>query len=576
MCLSIIPQNKEEPLKKFTIWLLLLLFCCGLAPAAQAQVHTLRVQPLLLAMSQKQPNDRFNIIVQKLTKDQQVEALVETLGGVVTLDLSIINAFAAEVPASAVPILANAQGVRWVSLDAPMVKSGGPDGTINTANLLNVYNRAIGADRVWAQGYQGSGIGVAVVDSGVDEFSSDLGSRVVGSVWVNTRQRTMMGGVWTDVMILNGRTDGYGHGTHVAGVIGGNGASANGAYMGVAPKVNLIDVQVSDAYGQTSASNVIFALQWLLNNRSAYNVRVVNLSLNSAVAESYLTSPIGAACEILWFNGITVVASAGNNGTATLYPPANDPFVITVGAADDQGTATITDDTVAHFSAYGTTTDGFAKPDLVAPGRHIVSVLAANSQFKANRPTNIVGTKYFRMSGTSAAAPMVSGAIALLLQDEPNLTPDQVKYRLTATANKNWAGYSSTKAGAGYLDIYAALNGTTTQSANTGLNASQLLWTGSAPVAWNSVSWNSVSWNSVSWNSVSWNSVSWNSVSWNSDYWEEGTVSSAAVPTTEPLGDDNLVMIDTPVSTVPIVEAPIVNADQNNAAFKVLLPLVAR
>jgi len=564
-------------MKQMKIVLLLLLLCYGLAPASHAQVHTWRVQPLLLAMSREQPNDRLPIIVQKLTTDQRLEGLVEKLGGVVTLDLSIINAFAAEVPANAVTTLAAAAGVRWLSLDAPMVKSGGPDGTINTANLVNVYNRAIGADRVWAQGYQGSGIGVAVVDSGVDEFSPDLGSRVVGSVWVNTRQRTFMGGVWTDVMILNGRTDGYGHGTHVAGVIGGNGASANGSHIGVAPKVNLIDVQVSDAAGQTSASNVIFALQWLLNNRNAYNVRVVNLSLNSAVAESYLTSPIGAACEILWFNGITVVASAGNNGTATLYPPANDPFVITVGATDDKGTATIADDTVANFSAYGTTSDGFAKPDLVAPGRHIISVLAANSQFKATRPGNIVGTKYFRMSGTSTAAPMVSGAIALLLQDEPNLTPDQVKYRLTATANKNWAGYSNTKAGAGYLDIYAALNGTTTQSANTGINASQLLWTGLAPVAWNSVSWNSVSWNSVSWNSVSWNSVSWNSVSWNSDYWEEGPVSSAATTAGESLADGNLIVSDAPVSTDSAQETSLANTDQqNDAVFKILLPIVTR
>jgi serine protease AprX len=125
------------------------------------------------------------------------------------------------------------------------------------------------------------------------------------------------------------------------------------------------------------------------------------------------------------------------------------------------------------------------------------------------------------MSGTSMAAPMVSGAAALLLQDEPRLTPDQVKYRLMATAvhDSRWPAYNAGSAGSGYLDIYAAVHGTTTGSANTGSAASHLLWTGSRPITWNSVSWNSVSWNSVSWNSVSWNSVSWNSVSWNSDYW---------------------------------------------------------
>lgn len=117
------------------------------------------------------------------------------------------------------------------------------------------------------------------------------------------------------------------------------------------------------------------------------------------------------------------------------------------------------------------------------------------------------------------AAPMVSGAVALLLQDEPNLTPDQVKYRLMATANQGWAGYDPNKAGAGYLDIYAAVNGATTQSANTNILPSMLLSTGATPITWGSVGWNSVGWNSVGWNSVGWNSVGWNSVGWNSDYW---------------------------------------------------------
>jgi serine protease AprX len=230
---------------------------------------------------------------------------------------------------------------------------------------------------------------------------------------------------------------------------------------------------------------------------------------------------------VLWFNGIVVVVSAGNNGSTAngiLYPPANDPFVISVGAVDDKGTAAITDDEVASFSAYGVTNEGFAKPDLVAPGKNIVSLLASDDDnlvlnhttFAVNSSTS---TRYFRMSGTSMASAVVAGAAALLLQDEPNLTPDQVKYRLTATANKTWSGYTALKAGAGYLDIYAAVNSATTQSANTNIPASQLLWTGATPVNWTSVNWNSVNWNSVNWNSVNWNSVNWNSVNWNSVDW---------------------------------------------------------
>jgi serine protease AprX len=180
---------------------------------------------------------------------------------------------------------------------------------------------------------------------------------------------------------------------------------------------------------------------------------------------------------------------------------------------------------MASFSVYGTTEDEFAKPDLVAPGRNILSLLAStDAHVYTDHSANRVDTYMFRMSGTSMSAPMVSGAAALLLQNEPALNPDQVKYRLTATANKAWNGYSATTAGAGYLDIYAAVEATTTDSANTNIQASQLLSTGSEPitwdsVGWNSVGWNSVGWNSVGWNSVGWNSVGWNSVGWNSDYW---------------------------------------------------------
>lgn len=378
------------------------------------------------------------------------------------------------------------------------------------------YTAAIRADQAWLTDLKGEGVTVAVVDSGITGHTDFLDFGYAASAITTSTNQTSE----------SSANDGYGHGTHVAGIIGGNGTLSGGTYTGVAPWADLINVKVSNSIGMATASDLIDGLQWILNNKAAYNIRVVNISLNSTVSESYHTSPLDAAVEILWFNGIVVVVSAGNNGTGggpvTLYPPANDPFVITVGAAEDKGTAALSDDAIAPFSAYGTTESGFVKPDLVAPGQHVVSTLAGTSIYAfINHLAHRVDSNYFRMSGTSMSAPMVSGAVAILLQDEPYLNPDQVKYRLTATANKNWAGYNSAKAGAGYLDVYTAVYGTTNQAANTGIQASQMLSSGSQPITWGSVGWNSVGWNSVGWNSVGWNSVGWNSVGWNSGIWDD-------------------------------------------------------
>jgi serine protease AprX len=378
------------------------------------------------------------------------------------------------------------------------------------------YTAAIRADQAWLANLKGEGVTVAVVDSGIVNHTDFLDFGYGPSAVVASTNQTSE----------SSASDGYGHGTHVAGIIGGNGTLAGGTYTGVAPWVDLINVKVSNSQGMATASDLIDGLQWILNNKNTYNIRVVNISLNSTVAESYHSSPLDAAVEILWFNGIVVVVSAGNSGTGsgpvTLYPPANDPFVITVGATEDKGTAALSDDAIASFSAYGTTEDGFVKPDLVAPGQHVVSTLAGTDVLAfINHPGHRVDNNYFRMSGTSMSAPMVSGAVAILLQDEPYLNPDQVKYRLMATANKSWAGYNAAQAGAGYLDVYAAVYGATSQTANTGIRASKMLYSGSQPITWGSVGWNSVGWNSVGWNSVGWNSVGWNSVGWNSTTWDD-------------------------------------------------------
>lgn len=309
--------------------------------------------------------------------------------------------------------------------------------------------------------------------------------------------------------------DEYGHGTHVAGIIAGNGNASGGAVVGIAPGVNLVNVRVNDVNGAATAADIISGLEWINENRATYNIRVVNISLNSSTAESYHSSALNAAVEILWFNGVVVVVSAGNNGPGgNIYPPANDPFVITVGATDDKGTPSRSDDVLAKFSASGKTEDGFAKPEIVAPGVNITSLQCStctmNQAHKNNVASGFAGAEnYFVASGTSMAAPMVAGAAALMLQQNPALTPDQVKYRLMSTGSPFGIGTS-------YLNIVQAVQSTSTASANTGIPASQSLWTGSEPVTWNSVKWNSVKWNSVKWNSVNWNSAVMNASSNNS------------------------------------------------------------
>ncbi len=383
--------------------------------------------------------------------------------------------------------------------------------------LPHTYLNTIGALEAWEHGYQGQGVRVAVVDSGIWQMAPDLAradgadSRVIASY-------SPVGAV----------ADEYGHGTYVAGIIGSNGAASGGYYRGVAPQAELLNVRVSDQWGASRESDVIAGLQWILEHKDAYNIRVVNLSLNSTVgADSYHNSPLNAAVEILWFNGIVVVVAGGNNGSrepVEVFPPANDPFVIAVGAAEDQGTIDPTDDAIAPFSAFGVTPDGIARPDLIAPGAYIVSSLAAESNFDRYfqdyqaiylDPGGHGARTGFVASGTSVASAVVAGAAALLLQAQPNLNPDQVKYLLTASATPL---PGEPGAGAGIINVARALellrnytSSAAVPTANNDYLPNQLLSTGPEPVDWTSVNWNSVNWNSVNWNSVNWNSVNWNS-----------------------------------------------------------------
>jgi serine protease AprX len=454
------------------------------------------------------PQSQSKVIVQTApSAADDVKAAIARLGGQVTNDFTFINALAATVPTAAVADLTGTAGVTHVSLDSAMVRSGKPGGSADSTALKSVYPQAVGADKLWAMGYKGGSVTVAVVDSGWTD-QDDFRATPDGG-----KMRLSAG------LIFDGNdkklADNCGHGDHVAGIIGGNGRRSDGAYVGVAPQVNFVAVKVLDKYGQTSQSDVINGLLWIYLNHSLYNIKVVNLSLNSSVPEPAAVSPLDAACEILWLSGITVVCSAGNDQLATsgvLLPPANDPFVITVGATDDKGTLTTADDTVAAFSAIGTTETGLSKPDVLAPGANIVSVLSSGGSelaklYSANR---VLGTSYFKMSGTSMASAVASGSVALLLQADPSLTPDQIKSRLMTTGK-----VIGSTTGPRLIDAYAAAMSTSKTTANTTATISSLLIV-DATTDDSGATWN----RSVKWNPTMYNAPMQSSrVMWNSDYW---------------------------------------------------------
>ncbi|HEY3109039.1 MAG TPA: S8 family serine peptidase [Chloroflexota bacterium] len=306
-----------------------------------------------------------------------------------------------------------------------------------------------------------------------------------------------------------------------------------GKYVGVAPGANVIAVRVADDRGQTYLSDVINGIEWIIANRQTYNIRVVNLSLQSTVAESAATSYLAAAVERAWLNGIVVVVSAGNQGpNAALYPPANDPFVITVGAGDPLGTPSRADDGMAPWSSYGTTQEGFAKPDVVAPGRYITSVLASGSPgLGVQFPGRIVDGHYLWLSGTSMAAPQVAGLAALAFQQTPALTNDGLKWVLLNTASPVGGSTPLPGQGAGLVDANAAVlfNGSR-GVANSGLRINVHLVgpngaTSYSPLGSTGAGWTEGGWDSTTWNEGGWDSTAWNEGGWDSTAWNAGPVS---------------------------------------------------
>ena len=318
----------------------------------------------------------------------------------------------------------------------------------------------IGADQVWAgsgggeSGLSGAGIGVAVIDSGVDRRHAALRNRVAASV-------DFIGGDGVDR---------FGHGTHVAAIIAGRGgrSAETAEYRGIAPGAHIVSLRVLDEQGAGMASDVIEAIDWAIENRKAYNIKVINLSLGGPVLQPYRDDPMCEAVERAVAAGITVVAAAGNHGRAAdgrliiggITTPGNDPSVITIGGLDTHGTAVRSDDTVASWSSRGPTMfDLVLKPDLVSPGSRVVSAEAAGSYLSRTYPARHVAGSgndgYMELTGTSMAAGVASGAVALLLEGRGKLTPREAKTVLQVSSTF-MPGEGLIASGAGSLNVLAA------------------------------------------------------------------------------------------------------------------------
>ena len=430
------------------------------------------------------------VIIQYKTAPTSAElSLLETLSGHTPYLLNSIHAVVVSLPQSALSTLTQDTNVAYVSANRAMSAK-----QVSTTSA-EYTTEPINAPAVWANGYVGTGIGIAVIDSGINPVP-DL------SVYGKKNQTRI---VYNQSFVASDPTDAgdyYGHGTHVAGLIAGNGTLSTGkqyfrTFYGSAPNANLINLRVLDQNGQGSDAAVIEAIETAISLRNRYNIKVINLSIGREIFESFALDPVCQAVEQAWQAGIMVVVAAGNDGRnlalnpegyGTIEAPGNDPFPLTVGAVKSMGTATIVDDQMASYSSKGPSyIDHVVKPDIIAPGNVVTSLQFPNdplvsesafvtldSFYRVNGPA-IPSTDYFPLSGTSMSTAVVSGAVADLFQAQPNISPDEAKAFIMRNGDRKYlpatsiavdptSGTSYTAhndvftIGAGYLDIAATIN----------------------------------------------------------------------------------------------------------------------
>jgi serine protease AprX len=370
---------------------------------------------------------------------QSAEHQVERLGGSVLEHLEVIDGFVAELPRTALGVLDASPAVRWAVPNAAvrLQSQYGQDSGVASA----VYTDVVRANKTWTFGTNGTGVSVAVIDTGVDT-TGDLAGQVIHAEDFTREQNNL---------------DTFGHGTFVAGLIAGTGADSSGAVKGVAPGAKIVSLKVAEADGSTDVTRVLEALEWVLAFRTLYGIRVINLSLGFATQQSAIIDPLDFAVERVWNAGLVVVAAAGNGGsnTPSVTAPGNDPLVITAGSVSDKTTVSLGDDTVSSYSSSGPTVDGYAKPDVLAPGRSVVSSRSPGSTIDLENPNSSIDATYAKASGTSFATAITSGVAALVLSRNPLLSPDQVKHRLITTARMPLT-VSGPAAGHGVVDAFGA------------------------------------------------------------------------------------------------------------------------
>lgn len=481
-------------------------------------------------------------VIEATGGDQSVPVIISAPGaeqrviaalprGVKVTRLPGIDSLAAFLTPAQIEKLAASGLVAGIVADNPVFGLG-------TANSMSVTGLTIGlADIVpWNQGGpDGAGVTVAIIDTGISANSDLAAARIVG---------------WKD--FVNGQTAPYddaGHGTFVAGLIAGDGSAslpvdagghAATQFRGVAPAADLVGIKVLDKTGQGRASDLIAGIFWAIEHKDEYGIKVLNISVGGNPVSSVKHDPVARAVELAWLHGIVVVCAAGNEGEfgrGSILSPGNDPFVITVGATDTRQTANVRDDAVAAYSSQGPTLyDEVAKPDLVAPGNRLISLRTIGSYIDTAFPENIVslteyapaapaGTlpSYIRLSGTSTSAPLVAGTAALMLSEDPSLTPDDVKVRLMRTADPV-AGAKASQQGAGTLDVDQALDDTSRAdgyalSASAGKGKS--LFKESDYRKWESRSWSKYGWTKFKWTKFKWTKFKWTKFKWTENAWSE-------------------------------------------------------